>query len=110
MIKAPICYRCSIGKEVRHWSTQPCPAINTQKERLTGAINTPDSAINRAGVNRTGAVRVGADMGETPSRSQDKEADVPQPSPPRTPNRRSREAYNAYMKTYMTAYRERKAT
>ena len=104
-MKAPKCYRC----DGRHWSTQPCP----NKERLTDAINAVAPAINR--VADGGVVRVGVDVGEAPSRSQDKETGVrrgveSEPAPPtlsRTPNRRNREDYNAYMRNYMAAYRER---
>ena len=98
-MKAPKCWTC----DGRHWSTQPCPAnpapknasnepaIN--KERLTDAINAvaqeePEGVVS------------GPDLPRVPRRR------AGEPSVAgRTPNRRSREAYNAYMKTYMARRR-----
>lgn len=99
-VKAPKCYQC----EGRHWSTQPCPAINRptiNEERLTGAINTVEEAtpaINsrpvHSGANSAGRMENSGGSLEASAR---------------TPNRRQRADYNAYMKTYMAAYRERRA-
>jgi hypothetical protein len=76
------------------------PAINkrlTDKERLTGAINTPIED-KPAGVHPVQVVRKSVPDAPAPPLL---------PATPRTPNRRSREAYNSYMKTYMRAYRGR---
>lgn len=111
MARAPKCRFC---KQV-HWGLCRPPAINRPKERLTDAINPSDSAINRVGVNRTGDVRVGSDLGEETARPQAEKAslrrngrartassqEASQPSAAKTPNRRKRQDYNAYMKDYM---------
>ena len=70
------------------------PAIN-KEERLTDAINEGDKP---AGVHSVPVVRKSVP---------DAQASPPLSARPRTPNRRSREVYNSYMKDYMRAYRER---
>lgn len=92
-MKAPKCYRC----EGRHWSTQPCPAINKPRERLTDAINFGPVAINTPAPK--GTLRMEPGMGEKDSHAPPAEAAVAADA--RTPNRRSRADYNTYMKDYM---------
>ena len=130
MTKAPVCKLC----QKAHWSYEPhgdaqvpeyvrkmaainspqgaintAPAIN--EERLTSAINPP--AVPPVGeeasthLNHGGAREVGESLrgplrrvrsgGEVPSRLE---------APRRTPNRRSRQDYNAYMREYMRRRRE----
>ena len=109
MPKAPVCKLC----QKAHWSYEPhgataevpgyvkkmaaintAPAIN--EERLTDAINKGVPAIN-----------------SSPSRAETSSEKVASRKvgerglSPRTPNRRSRESYNAYMRGYMA--RRRKA-
>ena len=78
-------------------------AINGE-ERLTDAINRLDEERDAptgdkpAGVHPVPVVRKSVP---------DAQASPLLPARPRTPNRRSREVYNAYMKDYMRAYRER---
>ena len=99
---APKCRAC--GK--RHYSTQPC-AINRSEERLTDAINEDDSAINTLAPSPIGA----KDEASRHTRELDAVRGVRQDSanaeglPQRTPNRRKREDYNAYMRGYMTRRR-----
>jgi hypothetical protein len=112
------CPRCHRDTYSKKWGTctacqsDALSAINSE-ERLTNAINTPPrppysqgtespklaggSTVTDAPVCLDG--RRDAAGGETPVQLRG--------SSLRTPNRRSRESYNSYMKTYMRAYRER---
>lgn len=74
------------------------PAING-KERLTDAINAPA----REGDKPPGVLPVQVVRESVP----DAQAPPLLLASARTPNRRSRESYNTYMKTYMRAYRAR---
>ena len=83
------------------------PAIN--EERLTDAINGSD--INRRVAGRSASSRDG-DRGmlsaHRPARDEPGTSGPSVVVSPVTPNRRSREAYNAYMRGYMKAYRGRR--
>ena len=130
MAKAPKCKTC----KVEHWPRFGCSdaainkawsAINRPKERLTDAINKVVPAINVDSVARGGSVglpsvlagerRKGAgeevvgiggavDMSEVRSADADDKAEVGGSSS-RTPNRRNRDDYNAYMRDYMRQIR-----
>jgi hypothetical protein len=89
------CKRCGYN------GTGRCPvcwpnAIN--KERLTDAINKSESRGEAGNKELVARPRL-RDDGTQPG--------VLEKVAARTPNRRSRESYNTYMKTYMRAYRER---
>ena len=90
------------------------PAIN--EERLTDAINTVVPAIN--GSTESGVGGLGSNVGAPAARPQATAAVVVGDRARRerhtrseetTTNRRSREAYNTYMRDYMKAYRGRRA-
>ena len=96
---------CSKSCEAEYAAiNSPKVAINTQpainEERLTDAINAPTS---KRGVEPTSILPLQVVRESVP--------DAQAPSLlPRTPNRRSREAYNAYMRGYMKAYRGRRGS
>lgn len=96
-MKKPKCKLC----QSPHWTYEP-HAINTainEEERLTDAINV-DKESTATGPTVSGAAATkDTDHGFRAGRV-DMAAN-------RTPNRRSRETYNSYMKDYMRAYRER---
>jgi hypothetical protein len=114
-LKALKCFLC--GK--RHWSTQPCRAINTppaiNEERLTDAINgTPaiDVAVDGASSGARDTLEHGAPHhmvrggrtadGRLPMRNLREGGPHKRAAETfRTPNRRKREDYNAYMRDYM---------
>ena len=84
--------RCSCGKLYwpnQYWLHKDHVAINTQ---FVTAIN-KESAIN-------------ADRGD--GRIEDASREVPEPSSGRSPNRRARSDYNAYMREFMKEYRRKK--
>lgn len=96
-MKKPRCKNC----QSPHYTYEP-HAINSPdsgKERLTDAINTP----TQEGDKLTGVLPVRVVRESVP----DAQAPPPLPTGSRTPNRRSREAYNSYMKDYMRAYRRK---
>lgn len=112
-MKKPKCKLC----QSPHW-TYESHAINAainKEERLTDAINETASAINSpdppsppAG---DGARPVAGGFGLRSSDGEGaRESQFVRPDAralDKTPNRRSREAYNSYMRDYMRAYRER---
>jgi len=101
MNAGPRCKLC--GR--RHWVYE-AHAINTQEERLTHAINAPLSppTPDQSQVLRSGPSEVSLQGVRDP---QLPAVDTPQPSGvgERTPNRRRRQVYNAYMKGYMARRR-----
>lgn len=91
-LKPPKCRLC----ETLHWSHEPHKfAINTIDTAINTAINTDDIAINTATVPEVRSVRVPKVCGEV----QGPELSVSVPH--KTANRRSRDAYNEYMRDYM---------
>lgn len=68
-------------------------------QRLTGAINRADDAINRRAAEVTCAGVGPADVGEVNPIGGEGAAESSRGG--RAPNRRSREAYNRYMREYM---------
>lgn len=108
-MNCPKCHRDTYSKK---WETcTACDRAINDKERLTDAINrqptSNPSAINTPTpdieVEDTSAVRMGEGSPEDGRQRRANRHMVEAV----TPNRRSRESYNAYMKTYMQAYRER---
>lgn len=94
-MNCPKCHRDTYSKK---WGACTACAIN-EGERLTDAINTPTKQGNKpAGVHPVQVVRESVPDAQAPSLL---------PASLRTPNRRSRESYNTYMKGYMRTYRER---
>jgi hypothetical protein len=94
-IKGMNCPKCHRDTYSKKWGT--CTACAINEERLTDAINKDHDPARVVGPvhpsDGEGARRGGDDQGGLAA--------------PRTPNRRSRESYNTYMKDYMRAYRER---
>ncbi len=113
-MKVPICKLC----QSPHWTYEPHeststletvrglgagvlrnsvtkPAIN-KEERLTDAINSERPMPNNSapGAETSSKQLASGEVGE-------------RGVSPQTPNRRSRESYNTYMRGYMRAYRER---
>lgn len=90
------CKRCGYNGEGK---CPVCwPAIN-EEERLTDTINKTESS------------GMGGEKGllaEPRIRDDGTQPIVLEKVAARTPNRRSRESYNSYMKGYMRAYRERR--
>lgn len=97
-MKRPLCKVCL----ERHY-THEGHAINKPRERLTDAINTVPPAINKSTVPRGVRVEPQPAVDKEPLREAVEAASVGH----KTPNRRSREAYNAYMKGYMAKKRRR---
>lgn len=113
-MKPPKCRLC----ESHHWSNEPHKfaintdkrAINTVEVAINTAINTDDISgsvstqrIARSG--RSGKDKVGTSEGLAGCADQSDVSKAPKVgcpgNPERSPNRRSKEAYNTYMREYM---------
>jgi len=116
MPKAPVCKLC----QKAHWSYEPHGPTAEAPEyvKKMAAINSPQGAINTSpAINEerlTDAINKGVPaINSSPSRAETSSGKVASRKvgerglSPRTPNRRSRESYNEYMRGYMA--RRRKA-